>query len=117
MRLIVLLGLMALVGCGMSNPGDGEKIGQIVRVTHEGVICKTYEAQMIRGGMSNGSGGFGTTPFHFTIDDEKTADQLRKYMADQVEILIKYRTRFIYPLCSSESGGAFLTSIEPVKKS
>ena len=104
-------------GCGINgNPGTGEKIGSVVRVSQQGVIVKTWEGQLIRGGMSGGNGSFGTVPFDFTIENEEMAKKTQEYMENQTEVLIKYRTEFMYSLTRSDSGGDFLTSIEPVKK-
>ncbi len=55
--LLVLISLSGLSGCGFStSPGSGDKIGQIVKISKQGLIVKTWEAQLIRGGMNGGSG-------------------------------------------------------------
>ena len=95
------------------NPGTGEKVGQIVRMTNEGIVCKTWEAQLIRGGLNNGSGAFGVTPFEFTIIDPLMAEKVQDYMDSQQEVKITYITSGFYKTCSSGSGGDFLVSIEP----
>lgn len=118
MKKLIMLAAMAvaLVGCGFNGrPGTGEKVGQIVKVEKTGVLRKTWEAELIRGGMSNGSGGFGVAPFHFTIESESDAKKALDLMQSQTEVHLKYRSEFFFSLMRSDSGGDFLTSLEPAK--
>jgi len=115
--IIVLALLVCFAGCGVNtSPGDGEKIGQIVKVSHEGVFANTWEAQLIRGGLTGGTGAFGTVPFDFTIEDEATVKKVQMYMQNQTEVIIKYRIEGIYSRFRSGSSGYFLVSIEPAAK-
>jgi hypothetical protein len=115
LRIASLLLLVGAASCGVNNqPGDGEKIGQVVRLSKVGVMCKTWEGQLIRGGMSGGSGTIGMVPFDFTIESDAMAKDLEKYMREQTEVSITYNTEFIYGLCRSDSQGHFLTSVRPL---
>lgn len=117
----ILLGLaltstLSFSACRLNtNPGTGEKIGQVIRLNHSGFLCKTWEAQLLRGGMTDGSGSIGGAPFDFTIEDEKVAAQVQEYMANQTEVVIKYRMETIFAFCRSSSEGHFLESIAPSK--
>lgn len=114
--LLGIVVLVALCGCGVNtNPGSGEKVGQVVRFTEEGLFCKTWEGQLIRGGMTGGSGAIGVVPFEFTIEDRATAERIQQYMRDQTEILIRYEMEGVYSLCRTGSQGHFLVSVEPTK--
>jgi len=115
---IALLVLAAFfAGCGVNtHPGDGEKIGQIVKVSKEGVFVDTWEAQLIRGGLTGGSGAFGTVPFDFTIEDKALVKKVQELMQNQKEVIIKYRVEGIYSRFRSGSSGYFLVSIEPAAK-
>ncbi len=62
------LGVLCLAGC--KDMGNGEKVGQIIKLNRQGFFCKTYEAELIRGGLNNGSGA-ASTLFDFTIEDER----------------------------------------------
>ena len=109
--------LFLFSGCGVNGTnGSGEKVGQIVRVTKQGFITDTWEAELIRGGMNNGSGSFGTTPFHFTIKSRDEVEMLKKYMENQTEVILHYEVAGIYSLSDSDSGGTFMTSVEPMVK-
>lgn len=113
--LILTLALSTLCGCGLNtNNGKGEKVGQVVKLSKTGLIYKTWEGQLIRGGMSSGSGGFGVTPYDFTVEDDDMAKKVQECMENQTEVKIKYRIEGVYALSRSDSGGHFLVSIESV---
>lgn len=109
------LSFFTLSGCGFNTPSNGEKIGQIVRVNKEGILNKTWEGQLIRGGFTDGSGTVGTVPFEFTIEDETLANKVQEYMKNQIEVIVEYRTEGVYSLSRSGSNGNFLTNIKPAK--
>src|SRR5882724_7912683 len=98
-ELLVVVAMVAIVfgiaGTSCDSPGinishgTGTKIGQIVKLSKQGWSRKTWEGQLIRGGMSDGSGSFGTTPFDFTVENEEMSKVVDKYMRDQVEVVIK----------------------------
>ena len=111
--LVVAAALIASVFmliCSFITTENGEKIGSIVKVSKEGIVCKTWEAQLIRGGMNNGGGSFGTHPFDFTLSDKKLIDIAQQAMSDQKEIIVKYHKQAISP-CASGSDGYFADSI------
>jgi hypothetical protein len=113
---VLLILIISFAGCGVNTPGSGEKIGQIVKVSQEGVFVDTWEAQLIRGGLTGGSGAFGTVPFDFTIEDEALVNKVQMYMQNQQEVIIKYRVEGIYSRFRSGSKWYFLVSIEPANK-
>lgn len=102
------------LGCGIGTPMHGEKLGTIIRVAYGGVLCNTWEATIVRGGMNAGSGAF-AAPFDFTIESPELADQVQALMEAQREVKLTYRTEGIYQLCRSDSGGHFAVKVEAVK--
>ncbi len=114
--IVILASLVgSFAGCNRSS-GTGEKIGQVVKLSKEGFIRKTWEGQLIRGGMNGGSGAFGTVPFNFTVGSEELAKTVQKFMREQTEVIITYRIGGLYSPLSSGSDGHFLISIEPANK-
>ena len=115
MKKLAVIGMkLCLGGCGMGDPPDGEKIGQIVKVAQEGILVSTWEAQLIRGGISGGNGSFGVQPFDFTVPQELVGD-VQRAVESQTEVLIRYHKPFIYSLFATESGGYYLVSIRAAK--
>lgn len=100
--LLVLVMCVSLAGCW--ETGDGEKVGTIIKLSKQGGICKTWEAQMIRGGMNAGSGGFGIAPFDFTIEDERQLQAVQEAFDKQYEVRVHYKTEMAYWPCRSDSG-------------
>lgn len=112
--LIFLFLTIYLSGCGY-HKSEGEKIGSIVKLAKEGLICKTNESELIKGGMNNGSGGFGTKPFYFTIQDDSVLKIIEFALNNNKEVKIKYYERLIAPCDSGNAENAFAYSAEIVK--
>src|SRR4051812_47921698 len=76
---------LALSGCFQDS--TGEKVGGITRLSHDGFMpfCKTWEGEIIRGGLSNGSGVFGA-PFHFTVQGDELVQKVKQALESQKEV-------------------------------
>lgn len=114
MKKLALIALIVssvfLTGC--YEVADGEKIGMITRVSQQGVFCKTWEAEIIRGGFSAGSGVNGQA-FHFTIENPELVKEVQNAMEKQVEVKIHYKSDMT-SFCRSDSGDSFIQSIETI---
>lgn len=105
----LLIGALCILlsGCGYVT-GSGEKIGTVIKLSKEGIFVKTWEAEIIRGGMNNGSGGFSTIPFFFTIDDEAMLPQVQAAFDSGKEVKIHYKRRkYLLWTFSSECHGEY----------
>lgn len=112
MRKFLVVSMLGLSLTACKDMGNGEKVGQIVKLSKYGFFCKTYEAQIIRGGLNNGSGASGLA-FDFTIEDEKLVPAVQAALDSQTEVKIHYNTEAA-TACRSESGDHFLQSIVPL---
>jgi len=114
MKKSFVLGVLAasiLSGC--YDTGSGDKVGSVVKLAKQGVFCKTWEGEIIRGGMANGSGATGTA-FHFTVDNDDLAKKIDHYLNTQQEVKLTYRMEFA-TFCRSDSpSNAFVTAVEPL---
>jgi hypothetical protein len=113
---LLLTLLIFLSSCYVNtDPGHGKKIGRIVKFSKQGMFYKTWEGELIRGGLSDGSGSFGGS-FHFTVEDSAMADKALVAFNNQYEVVIDYRREFISSITRSESGDAyFVENITIVK--
>jgi hypothetical protein len=99
---------LLLWGCW--DTGRGEKVGQIIKLNRQGLFCKTWEAELIRGGLNNGSGA-ASTLFDFTIEDEKLVPDVQAALDGQYEVKIYYNMENA-TACRSDSQDHFLNKIE-----
>jgi len=95
--------------------GNGTKVGTVIKLAQEGFLqsCKTWEGELIRGGMNNGSGAFSTKPLYFTVNDPGLLREVQAALDGQYEVEVTY-IQFYGPMfCASENeGNYFLTSIK-----
>lgn len=114
MKKIFAMILLPMLLGGCYETGSAEKIGTIIKVGNgQGIIFKTVEAEIIRGGFNGGSGASGQS-FHFTVESPELAQKLKVAMDNQQEVKIKYHTEFAAPF-RSESDATFLDSFEIVE--
>jgi|ERR1017187_2799093 hypothetical protein len=108
--LVALSCLSFLFISGCWDTGSGEKVGQIIRLNRQGVFCKTWEAELIRGGLNNGSGA-ASTLFTFTIEDERLVPAVKDALDQQYEVKIHYNMEGV-TYCRSDGDDHFLNGIE-----
>lgn len=108
MKKLLIAALMALSLTGCIENGTGEKIGVITKIAKQGFFCPTWEAEIIRGGFSGGSGVNGAS-FHFTVNSDAEAKLITEAMEGQKEVKIHYRSE-VFTFCRTESGH-FMTEL------
>lgn len=109
---LVAVASLALTGCWEVQ--NGEKIGRMTRIADQGLFIKTHEAELVRGGFTDGSGVSGAA-FHFTIEDEAMLKAASAALEAQQEVKITFaKEKFTF--LRSESDGYFLKSLEVIKK-
>ena len=119
MKKVSAVALLLLIGGCNKLTGNGEKVGTIIKLSQEGYWVKTWQGEMVRGGMNGGSGAFSTKPLHFTISDLSLLPQVQKAFDEQKEVnvtYVGYSNVFgsFSSECNDDSGGGnckFLTSI------
>jgi hypothetical protein len=108
----IIAASISLSGCYETK--SGQKIGVITKLAQEGLFVKTWEAEMIRGGIQNGSGVNGGS-FHFTIENPELLEKVKQAMDTQTEVEISYSKEAI-TFIRSESD-YFLKDIKSQKPS
>lgn len=109
----VVVILFSLTECN-GSPARGQKVGQLVKVASQGFFVKTCEAELVKGGLTGGSGTVGAAPFDFTISDEALVNKAEQYMRNQTEVVISYKVAYFWWRFSSENHGTFLVDIQPM---
>ncbi len=80
MRLAVLAAAAVLAGCNM-NYSDGVRSGIVQKISHKGLICKTYEGELVLDGFKSrakGSSQTVTNVWAFSAEDPKVVAELEK---------------------------------------
>lgn len=113
-RTIALAAIVPVMLSGCIDSGSGEKPGMIVKLAQQGILCKTWEAELVRGGFNAGTGVSGQS-FDFTITDPELLKKVQYAMENQKEVKIHYRSEAV-TFCSSDSNH-FLTNIEIIENS
>lgn len=102
-RILIVICAIVLSGCVIrTDPGHGRKVGRIVSLSKKGLIWKTWEGELIRGGFVDGSGSMGTS-FRFTIEDDRLIDLAIECLDKQYEVALDFDVEFISSVSRSES--------------
>lgn len=105
--------LIILTGC--FDYSDGDRAGQVTKLSKKGFFCKTWEGEMNLGGMKNVTKS-GTTSdgksysydtmaantFPFTIEDEKLVPVVMKALEEGQRVKVHY-TQELFTFCRSDS--------------
>lgn len=110
--LFICLTALTLSGCWETE--NGEKIGVIVKISKEGSFIGTWEGELIRGGMNNGSGSFGKS-FHFTVEYTELLQTLNTALDSQKEVKIRYHKEALAFPWRSDSDNYFLDNVRIMK--
>ena len=101
-RLIVLVGALALAGCGFSAT-DSEMIGQVKKVMHNTpLICPEYmDVDLSMGVMRNGVGSMSSEDTWLVVTNSDHLKLLKEANESGQLVKIKYDT-YRVTLCTSE---------------
>lgn len=115
---IVLLILLLLVGGGLYYAtfgyySDGTRVGSLVKLSRKGYIFKTYEGELMVGGMSDGTGTFNSTNWMFSVDDnnQQVVNALNESQRTGQRVALHYEEKF-FQLPWNGDTKYFVTSVE-----
>lgn len=97
----MMLAAFAFSGCMCARPTHGVKTGVIVKIAEEGLFVPTHEAQLIRGGMTNGSGAMGQA-FDFNIKPGPVLEAAQKALESGAEVEVEYERHLIASIFDRE---------------
>ena len=84
--------IIMLTGCYETERGN--KIGIVTKIASEGIIFKTNEVTLIRGGMSDGSGAF-SKDFNFSVESPEVLAKLQAAINENKNVRITYHCEWI----------------------
>jgi hypothetical protein len=101
---------LLLTGCWETQTGT--KVGIITKLARQGLFAKTYEGQIIRGGLNSGSGALGA-PFDFTVENDAVREKLQEAMDKNQEVKIYYHKE-AFTFTAQKSKSFFVDKVEVV---
>ena len=117
---VVMVGVLGAVVAGIGltvlSSSEGSRVGVVTKVSKRGIICKTWEAQMMVGAVTQGQGGSYTPEvWSFTPADD-AVQSVKDAMVSGQRVEIEYKQRpKILTLCKSDTG-YFATAVKPTGK-
>lgn len=115
--LVLMMFAVSVGGCMCANPTQGKKIGMITSLSDEGIVCKTHEGVLQRGGINSGSGTVGQQiTFNIKPGDVDLLDQARDAMESGAEVELTFSRPWVSSICSRENAeDVIVSAITPVK--
>ena len=105
MAALILCSALSACGLGYSN---GSRVGTIVKVSHKGVVCKTWEVQMATNAFvsvrnEDGHVAGATNLFEFTVKDPRVLAEVKKAQQSGKQVEVRYAQWLIAPPCQNGS--------------
>jgi len=93
---------LMLVACG-ENYSNGERRGTVVKLSEKGLIYKSWEGELLIGGVkqrSDGKGGSNAVlnVLAFNVQDREVLKQIEGALESGEEVKVKYKQWFLSPI-------------------
>jgi hypothetical protein len=102
----IAIGLIAfsVIGLGGCTFSDGQRAGTISKFSHKGLICKSWEGEMVMGGMRNQDdrNGFNSSVpnvFQFSVTDPQIVPQIEAKLLSGDRAVLHYNQKILPPFC------------------
>lgn len=101
MILAVLFGMFFLLPAlgGSISYSEGTRAGQLVKLSKRGMICKTWEGEIVLGGVKDGV----VNTFAFSVTDESMLPALQKAINEQTPITVSYLETWSHWYCTRDT--------------
>lgn len=100
---------ISLTGGCMPNYSEGERSGELIKISKKGLILKSWEGQLVLNQFAIGKDG--SNLFQFSAIDDEVGHKLEKLIGKKVTL--KYHQYFIGP--AIQSTNYTIVSVEEVK--
>ncbi|HEX2557573.1 MAG TPA: hypothetical protein VHK86_04565, partial [Nitrososphaera sp.] len=83
---------------------EGDRVGTVVKLSHKGILCKSWEGQMAMDNFRAGSNGKASSnSFEFSVDSAAVVDQLQKDLDSGVRVKLHYQQTASAEFCGDKS--------------
>lgn len=107
LAIAVLIGLLSALGAPYSS---GTRTGAIVKLSQKGFVNKSWEGEMVLGGVRSGAKGtLVANTFDFTVTDNRVAERLLKSLDDGAAVKVQYAQTIGYNPFTRDTSYTVLT--------
>lgn len=101
MTLAFLFGVFFLLPAlgGSISYSEGTRAGQLVKLSKRGMICKTWEGEIVLGGVKDGV----VNTFAFSVTDESMLPKLQEAIDKQTPITVTYDETWSHWYCTRDT--------------
>ncbi len=109
--LLLIVGALYYVTFGYYS--DGTRVGSLVKMSRRGWVFKTYEGQLLVGGMTDGTGTMSSSMWEFSVDDDnkEVIDALEHSQKTGQRVSLHYEEKF-FQLPWNGDTKYFVTGVE-----
>ena len=92
-------GIVGVFGGMMPNYSDGERSGTVYKMSHKGMIWKSYEGEMNLGGMAaDANGSMVPNQFASSVTDPEVVEQINQAANSGNRVTIHYHQYWVKPM-------------------
>lgn len=102
MKHLMLVAALAMTGCSVIY-SDGERAGTVVKFSHKGFTCKTWEGELLIGGMKSNGNNMEVNTFKFTVKDSNIIPQIKAALASGAHVTLQYDQVVMNLPCQGDS--------------
>lgn len=114
MKKLLLAAALFCAGCGQGfDYSDGSRVGTVVKFSKKGAFCKTWEGEMVLGGVRASENGAIANVWAFSVIDEKVVHAVQQAAEDGRRVKLTYHEGLLTGPCISETS-YFVTAAESV---
>ncbi|MBI1185270.1 6-phosphogluconate dehydrogenase [bacterium] len=103
-RILIISGIVAFLVAVLAftlaynlNYSKGYRSGTIVKLSHKGTIFKTYEGQLLSGGLATGEGGdISSNLWNFSVekDEKQVLEDIEKAVDGRYPVKLRYNEKY-----------------------
>jgi len=101
--------MLSLSAC--SGYSEGSRTGTVSKLSYKGIVCKTWEGELVMGGLrsttdAEGRSGVAANIFLFSVDEDNTEviDSLKRVSETGERATLVYDQALIYNPCAQDTG-------------
>jgi hypothetical protein len=94
---VFLLGILFFTVAYNLNFSDGYRSGTLVKLSHKGTIFKTYEGQLLSGGLATSEGGdIASNMWDFSVekDNQQVLEDIETAVDGSYRVKLRYKEKY-----------------------